>query len=306
MNPDNNHTTPDFRSGYVAIVGLPNAGKSTFLNCVLSEKLAIVTPKPQTTRDRIAGIYHTDAAQIIFLDTPGVCKNISKLNERLNKEVARALDDADLILFLVDVLRPNREAENVLAKRIARSEVPAYLVFNKIDEMHNLDELMPRQVELTELGKFENVFSISAVKGTNTERLMEAVTRAMPPGPPYFPEDQLSTANMRFLVAEMIREQVFLLTEKELPYATAVVVQSFKEPDKPGGVLSIEADVIVEKDSQKGIIIGAKGSKLKSIGKAARENIEAFTESKVFLKLFVKVRKNWTRNERYLKDMGYS
>ncbi len=306
MNPETQQAAGDFRSGYVAIVGLPNAGKSTFLNRVLSEKLAIVTPKPQTTRDRIAGIYNAQKAQIVFLDTPGVCKNASKLNERLNREVFRALDDADLILFLVDVVKPKREAENILAQRIGRFETPSFLVFNKIDKLANLDSLMPRQAELMELGKFQNAFSISAYHGTNVDRVMEAVLKAVPIGPAYFPDDQLSTANMRFLAAEMIREQVFLQTEKELPYSTAVVVQTYKEPSADNATLFIEADIIVEKDSQKGIIIGAKGSRLKEIGQAARKNIEAFTETKVFLKLFVKVRKNWTHNDRYLKDMGYA
>jgi GTPase len=306
MNPETDNAGSTFRSGYVAIIGLPNAGKSTFLNHILSETLAIVTPKPQTTRDRITGIYHTDQAQVIFLDTPGLCRSASKLNERLNREVFRALGDADLILFLVDVLRSNSEAEDLLATRIARSGTPAFLVFNKIDKLANIETLMPRQVELMEAGRFETAFSISATKGTNVDRLMDAVLAAMPFGPAYYPDDQISTANMRFLAAEMIRRQVFLFTEKELPYATAVTVQNYTEPKTADDLLFIEADIVVEKDSQKGIIIGAKGSMLKKIGQAARVEIEEFTETKVFLKLFVKVRKNWTHNENFLKDLGYT
>jgi len=306
MNPETDNANPNFRSGYVAIIGLPNVGKSTFLNRILLEKLAIVTPKPQTTRDRITGIYHTEEAQVIFLDTPGLCRNAGKLNKHLNREVFRALGDADLILFLIDVLKPNPEAEDLLAKRIARSNSTAFLDFNKIDKLANLDVLMPRQIELMEVGRFESVFSISAEKGTNVERLMDAVMAAMPFGPAYYPKDQISTENMRFLAAEMIRRQVFLFTEKELPYATAVTVQNYTEPKSEGDLLFIEADIIVEKDSQKGIIIGAKGSMLKKIGQAARLEIEEFTETKVFLKLFVKVRKNWTHNENYLKDLGYA
>ncbi len=306
MNPETDSADSTFRSGYVAIIGLPNAGKSTLLNHILSETLAIVTPKPQTTRDRITGIYHTEEAQVIFLDTPGLCRSASKLNERLNREVFRALGDADLILFLVDVLKSNPEAEDLLATRISRSGTPALLVFNKIDKLANIETLMPRQVELMEAGRFENAFSISAEKGTNVDRLMDVVLAAMPFGPAYYPEDQISTENMRFLAAEMIRRQVFLFTEKELPYATAVTIQNYTEPKAAGDLLFIEADIVVEKDSQKGIIIGAKGSMLKKIGQAARLEIEEFTETKVFLKLFVKVRKNWTHNENFLKDLGYT
>lgn len=305
MSLMSNALPTNFRSGYVSITGLPNVGKSTFLNRAVDEPLAIVTPKPQTTRNRILGIHHGEGVQIVFIDTPGVCRELSRLNRYLNKEVFRALGEADLVLFMVDAVAPPSEAETLLAGKIAGSKKPAILLFNKIDALRDKGSLLERQAALSEVADFREVLSVSALKDKDVKGVLKALARLLPAGPPFFGEDEYTTADMRFLVSEMIREQVFRQTSREIPYSTAVVVRTYREPEEGSELLRIEADIVVEKNSQKGIIIGAGAKRLKGIGQSARRSIEAFTGSKVFLALFVKVRKNWTRNEAAMKDLGY-
>ncbi|MCB9489465.1 MAG: GTPase Era [Deltaproteobacteria bacterium] len=296
----------NFSSGYVVITGLPNVGKSTLLNQILHERLAIVTPKPQTTRNRILGIHNTETAQAIFVDTPGVCDEINELNKYLNKEIARALADADVVLFVVDARTPPTEAEVALAEKIASTGKPALLALNKVDAVPDKGTLLPRIEEYKDLCPFVEVFPISAMGGENVPELVEKMVALLPSGPPYYARDDLTTANMRFLVAEMIREQVFLKTQKEIPYSTAVVIDEYLEPASRDDLTRIHATIHVERDSQKGIIIGAKGSMLGEIGRAAREKIERFIDGRVFLKLHVKVSKNWSRDKKSLDHLGYN
>ncbi len=297
-------TSPSFRSGYAAVAGLPNVGKSTFVNAAIGERIAIVTSKPQTTRRRLMGILHRDDAQIIFTDTPGLCVDAKALHRFLNLEIDRAFADADVVIAIFESCVSDAEQESRVVEKIRLASKPALLVVNKIDTARNKALLLPRIADLSAAAKFDEVFCVSALKGEGVAQVIEAAIARLPIGPAYYPEDDLTTADMRFLAAEMIREQIFLQTGKEIPYSTAVVVNTYREPagDRP---IYIEAEIVVEREGQKGIVIGAKGSKLRDIGTAARENLEAFVGHPIYLELFVKVRANWSRDERMLQRLGY-
>ena len=293
----------DFKSGFVTIAGPPNAGKSTLLNRLLGEKISITSKKPQTTRNRILGVLHRPAAQLIFYDTPGVFQAKDKLNIRIVDEALAAVGDADLILTVVDAAYADPNAERFLIKRIQRQTRPVILALNKIDrvEKSTLLELIDKW---SGIHTFEAVVPISAKDGTQVEELIDAMESVLPQGPPYFPEDTLTDVPERFIVAELIREQVFRLTGEEIPYATAVTVESFKE-EKSGRLIKIDANIHLERDSQKGIIIGKNGSKLKQIGTRSREQIQRLLGTKVYLKLFVKIQKNWRKDTRAIRRFGY-
>ncbi len=302
MNDINDPYT-DFKSGYVSIVGAPNAGKSTLLNRMLGKKISITSKKPQTTRNRILGVLHRTKSQMVFFDTPGVFQAQDKLNVRIVDTALSALGDADLVLVVVDVSRPDPNAERYLVKRLKGQTRPVVLAMNKIDliEKSGLLEII---VKWSSVYGFKDVVPISAQHGTQVEDLITAMEKILPNGPPFFPEDTLTDVSERFIVAELIREQVFRMTGEEIPYATAVTVDTFKGK-KEGRLISIEATIHLERDSQKGIVIGKHGSKLKQIGTRSREQIEQQLGTKVFLKLFVRIQKNWRKDTKAIRRFGY-
>lgn len=291
-----------FKSGYVSIIGEPNVGKSTLLNAMMGEKLAIVTPKPQTTRNRITGILTTDSHQIIFLDTPGVLTPKYRLHDQMVKAAYSAITDADLVLYMIDVSRLNSGIEEKILDQLKKAAQQVILVINKIDLIPN-PSLLPIIASHQEKFPFLELIPISATTGNGIPQLHESILKYLPEGPPYFPPDQLSDLTERFFVSETIREKIFLRTNQEIPYASSVVVEEFKE--RPNGKIYISAMLYVERQSQKGILVGKGGRTIKRIGQLARAEIEQFLETTVFLDLRVSVKVDWRRDERKLKDMGY-
>ena len=300
---DSNEQHADFKSGFVSILGAPNAGKSTLLNRMLGEKISITSKKPQTTRNRILGVLHRTKSQMVFFDTPGVFQAKDKLNVRIVDTALTALGDADLILVVVDISSPDPNAERYLVKRLKSQTQPVVLAMNKIDliEKSGLLEIIAKW---SSVYGFKDVVPISAQHGTQVEDLITAMEKILPNGPPFFPEDTLTDVSERFIVAELIREQVFRMTGEEIPYATAVTVDTFKAK-KEGRLISIEATIHLERDSQKGIVIGKHGGKLKQIGTRSREQIEQLLGTKVFLKLFVRIQKNWRKDTKAIRRFGY-
>ena len=298
-----NNLTPPFKSGFVAIAGAPNVGKSTLLNRMLGEKISITSKKPQTTRNRILGVMHRPAAQLIFMDTPGMHLSENLLNVRIVETALSTLSDADILLILIDVANPDPVSEKFVVGKLTEIKRPVILALNKIDLLNKRD-LLAIIDHWAKVYSFKAIVPISATRGTQVDTLIEALLKQLPKGPPYFPEDTLTDLPERFIAAEMIREKVFRLTGEEIPYATAVTVDAFTE-EKKGALVRIHATIHMERDSQKGIVIGKKGAKLKQIGQASREAIERFLGTKVFLKLFVRVQKNWSKDSRSLRKLGY-
>jgi len=300
---DSNEQYADFKSGYVSILGAPNAGKSTLLNRMLGEKISITSKKPQTTRNRILGVLHRSKSQMVFFDTPGVFQAKDKLNVRIVDAALAALGDADLVLVVVDVSQPDPNAERYLIKKLKSQNRPVILALNKIDLIKKSAMLEIIEKWSTEHG-FKVVVPISARHGTQVDDLIATMEKILPAGPPFFPEDTLTDLSERFIVAELVREQVFRMTGEEIPYATAVTVDTFKEK-KQGRLISIEATIHLERSSQKGIVIGKNGAKLKQIGTRSREQIEQLLGTKVFLKLFVRIQKNWRKDTKAIRRFGY-
>ena len=295
------------KSGMVAIVGPPNAGKSTLMNSFLGQKISIVTPKPQTTRNRIAGIVNERDHQIVFLDTPGLHKSRETLNTEMVKVAMDSLLEVDLVLFLVDVSLPlpekmKEEKREELTSYFQQIKSPAIMVLNKIDQIDR-KLILPMIDAYAQLFPFKAVIPISALSGDGVEELKREILALLPMGPRLFPEDIPTDVTERFLCGEIIREKVFLLTGQEIPYSTAVLIESFKE-DESKNLITIHATIVVERNSQKGIVIGKGGEKLKSIGTSARKDIEQLLGGRVLLKLWVKVHKNWSQDKRFLKEIG--
>jgi GTP-binding protein Era len=291
----------DTQSGFVGIIGAPNAGKSTLLNQVLGQKISITSKKPQTTRDRILGIINRPLSQIIFVDTPGIHKSTNLLNRRIIDQAMMALEDVDIILFMVDAANRNYSAEKLIISQLNKSTKPVVLALNKIDLtkkalIYNLVE------EFQKLYDFKAIIPISAKKNLQIKNLLEEVEILLPKGHRLFPEDTFTDVSEKFMVKEIIREKVFRMTGMEIPYSSAVTVDSFAVERK---LIVIHASIHVVRDSQKGIIIGKKGSMLSKIGSRARKDIEQMTGQKVLLKLFVKVTKNWIGNAKMLNEFGY-
>ena len=286
------------RSGFVTIIGRPNAGKSTLLNSLVGEKLAIVTHKAQTTRSRITGIVNVKrqgkrpASQIVFVDTPGVHKPEDQLNKRMMQEVYDSLEGCDLILLIVDVTQKFGTGDEFVLEIVKRAAVKTFLLLNKID-LFEKTKLLPVIEDWTKRYEFAQIIPISAEKGLGKEELLTSVANALPEGPKYFPEDQITDQPERFIVAELIREQILINTAQEVPYASGVLIEKFEEGKK---LSRISAVIFVERDGQKAIIIGKQGSMLKHIGTRARQQIERILGVKVFLELFVKVREGWRDN----------
>jgi len=296
----------NFRSGYVSIIGAPNVGKSTLLNTILGQKLAIVTPKPQTTRNQIRGIVTTDTHQMVFVDTPGLMDPKYRLQSEMVRTAYGALRDADVVLFVIDVAHPNGEIEDTIIERLPRAKVTkTILVLNKVDIVDKLT-LLPIFEDFSEKFEFDDMIPISAKTGDGVSVLLEQVSSYLPPGPLYFPEDQLSDLPERFFISETVREKIMLITQREVPYASAVVVEEFEKRQRRNAeeIIYIRAIVYTEKQTQKQIIIGKGGKLIKRIGELARLDIEKFLDASVYLELYVTVKADWRRDVRKLKELG--
>ncbi|MCK5836677.1 MAG: GTPase Era [Desulfobacula sp.] len=290
-----------FRSGFVGIIGAPNAGKSTLLNQVLGQKISITSSKPQTTRDRILGIVNRPLSQIVLVDTPGIHKSTTLLNKRIVGQAMLALEDVDVILFMVDVAARNYSVEKLILSQLKKKPKPIVLALNKIDLVDKA-KVYALVEEFQKLHDFNAIVPVSARRDIQVTALLQQVEALLPPGPRLFPEETFTDVSEKFMVKEMIREKVFRLTGMEIPYSSAVTVDSFVVEKK---LIVIHASIHVIRDSQKGIIIGKKGAMLSKIGSAARKDIERMTGQKVLLKLFVKVTKDWIDNGRMLNEFGY-
>lgn len=297
-----NETYANFRSGYVAILGAPNVGKSTLLNRMLGQKISITSKKPQTTRNRIIGIVHRPDTQIVVIDTPGIHHARNILNVRIVEVALAVLKDADLVLFVIDAANRDQVSEEILISKLHNQPRPVLLVLNKIDLIGRakLLQLISRWAQLF---NFVDIVPVSAKLGHQVEDLVSAIARHLPSGQPFFPEDALTDVPEQFLVSELIREKVIRLTGQEVPHAVAVTIDSFQRSETKR-MVNIEACIHVERNTQKGIIIGKGGSRLKMIGVSARKEIEQMVETKVFLKLFVRVQKNWRKDTRALRKFG--
>jgi GTP-binding protein Era len=299
---DENATRP-FRSGFVAILGAPNAGKSTLLNRMLGQKISITSKKPQTTRNRILGVVHRTSSQMVILDTPGIHRAKHPLNTRIVDAALSTLSEADLVLLVMDAQTPDESSERLLLEKLAQQRLPVLMALNKIDQVKR-PLCWLRSNAGPALIRFQLWCPSVQKSGEQVDRLMDAMEVTLPTGPPFFPPESLTDLPTRFIAAEIVREKAFRLTGQEIPYALAVTIDSFKE-ERNGSLVRIHATIHVERDSQKGIVIGRQGAKLRQIGEAARQEIEVLLGTRVFLKLFVRVQKNWTRDTRALRKFGY-
>jgi GTP-binding protein Era len=287
----------EFRSGVVPIIGRPNVGKSTLLNRLVGEKIAIVSPKPQTTWSRITGVKTLPDAQVLFVDTPGIHDVPSKLNRAMLLAAKGALHDADVVLHMVEAPHPFPEEERLIWELLEGIATPVILVINKID-VRGMDTVSVQSLPFS----YAKVMLISALLGTGVDLLTDEIIARLPSGPPYYPEEAVTDQTERFMAREIIREKIFLLTRQEIPYSSAVVVEEFKE--REDGMILIRAAINVEKESQKGILIGKGGKKLKEIGSQARREIEQLLGCRVYLELWVKVQKDWTKKDHDLREFG--
>jgi GTP-binding protein Era len=288
-----------FTSGFISIVGRPNVGKSTLLNALLGEKIAIISDKPQTTRNRILGIVNRPGSQLVFMDTPGIHKPIHKMNEYMVQTALRTYNEVDVILLLVEATTPPGSGDQFIIETLKKVKTPVLLLINKIDLIEK-ERLLPLMNEYSNLYSFAEIIPISALRN-DLSGLLDAILQRLPQGPQYFPDDQLTDQPERFIVAELVREKIFEMTKEEIPYSTAVVIEEMKEEAE---MTRIHATIIVERDSQKGIVIGKGGAMLKQIGTLARQDAEKLLGTKIFLKLYVKVKKGWREDERLLKNFG--
>ncbi|MDF2925483.1 MAG: era [Paenibacillaceae bacterium] len=291
-----------FKSGFVSIIGRPNVGKSTLLNRVIGQKVAIMSDKPQTTRNKIHGVYTTDKSQIVFLDTPGIHKPQSKLGNYMMKVAESTLNEVDAILFLVDVSEGIGGGDRYIIERLKTVKTPVILVLNKIDTVKP-DDLLPIIVQYKDLYNFAEIVPVSAKQGNNVNVLLEQTEKYLNEGPMYYPADQVTDHPEQFVCAELVREKILQLTREEIPHSIAVTIEQMKVEEN--GVVHISAVIFVERDSQKGIVIGKNGALLKEIGRLARMDIERLLGSKCFLELWVKVKKDWRNQDRVLKDLGF-
>ncbi|MGY3765172.1 GTPase Era [Vagococcus vulneris] len=294
--------TENFKSGFVAIVGRPNVGKSTLLNRIVAQKIAIMSDKAQTTRNKIQGVYTTDNAQLVFIDTPGIHKPKSKLGDFMVETAYSALREVDVVLFMVSADQPRGGGDDFIIERLKKVDAPVYLVINKIDTVHP-DKLLPIIDDYRQQFDFTEIIPISATEGNNVPNLLNVLVDHMPEGPQYYPADMVTDHPEYFIVSELIREKVLQLTEQEIPHSVAVVTESMQRD--PYDKVHIQATIIVERDSQKGIIIGKGGKMLKEIGTRSRKDIENLLGNKVFLELWVKVQKNWRDKRKDLQNFGY-
>lgn len=295
---------PTSRAGFVALVGQPNVGKSTLLNRLVAEKMAIVSPRPQTTRTRITGIRNLPHAQVVFVDTPGLGPGEGLLGGLMRRAAERALEDVDLVCLVVDATREPGRIDDGLIARLRRGSAPVFCCLNKVDLVEPKARLLPLMAAYGEMYPFAEMVPVSAEHGTSCDRLLALIVAALPERPAFFPPDTLTDQPETFFAAEMIREKIFRLTHEEVPYACAVRVEELVERTAPP-CLYIRGSIFVEQESQKGILIGRGGGMLKRIGTAARRELEAFFGIKVFLELHVQVRHNWRKDDRALREFGF-
>ncbi|MFD0586741.1 GTPase Era [Paenibacillus sp. GCM10027627] len=299
---NNDRSGKGFRSGFVAIIGRPNVGKSTLMNHLIGQKIAIMSDKPQTTRNKIHGVYTTNDTQIVFLDTPGIHKPQSKLGNYMMQTAESALKEVEAALFLIDASEGLGGGDRFIIEQLKKVKTPVFLVMNKIDKVEP-EKLLPMITQYNELHDFAEIVPISALQGNNVNTLLEQLSRYLPEGPQYYPADQITDHPEQFVCAELIREKILHMTREEVPHSIAVAIEDMKV--KENGVVYIGAVIFVERDSQKGIVIGKRGEFLKEVGKQARKDIEALLGSRIFLELWVKVKKDWRNQDRVLKDLGF-
>lgn len=295
-----------FRSGFIAVIGRPNVGKSTFINYVLGRKISIISAKPQTTRNQIRAIHTTEDVQMIFVDTPGIHKPHHALGGYMNQQALSTLKEVDVVLLVVDATQDFGKGDQFVAEELNKIETPVILVFNKLDLIKDKPRLMESVLKFQESHAFQDIFYISAQNGENVDKLLEKITTYLEEGPMYYPQDQKSDYPEVFIISEMIREKVLLLTKEEVPHSVAVVVEQIKEDEENPDLVHIHATIFVERSSQKKIIIGNGGSMIKKIGTLARKEIVMILGSKVYLELWVKVEEDWRNKKAQLRRMGYS
>ncbi len=295
------HNEKTFHSGYVAIIGRPNVGKSTLLNTILGEKISIVTSKAQTTRNRILGIKNLPDAQIIFIDTPGIHKPMHKLGETMVRSAIEALDEVDIILFMSEPSEP-KKGDRMIIDMLGKINKPVFLIINKVDTVKKND-LLPVINIFSKLYQFAEIIPISALKKDGTDLVLEKIVKYIPEGPKFYPDDVITDQIERFIASEIVREKLIELTEEEVPHSIAVEVTKWEE--RKDGLISIRCNIYVERESQKAIIIGKGGTKLKEAGSRARQDMERLFNTKIFLELWVKVKKNWRNDLKILKELGY-
>lgn len=291
-----------FKSGFVTLVGRTNVGKSTLLNKLVGQKIAIMSDKPQTTRNKILCVLNKEGAQVVLLDTPGFHKPKHRLGERLVQVALRTLKEVDAIMFLVEAGQPPGPGDSFIIRQFEGLTTPVLLIINKVDLVRR-EELLPLIDQYRKLYNFSEIIPVSALTGENLSRLIETVTEYLPAGPKYFPEGMLTDRPESFIMAELIREKILSLTEQEVPHSAAVVIEELEE--RPNNVVAVRAMIYTERDSQKAILIGKGGHMLKKIGQLAREEMESLLGSKIFLELWVKVRPGWRNKESQLKNLGY-
>ncbi|VDH01492.1 Bex protein [Lysinibacillus sphaericus] len=292
-----------FKSGFVSIIGRPNVGKSTFLNRVVGQKIAIMSDKPQTTRNKVQGVVTGDSSQIVFIDTPGIHKPKHKLGDFMVKSAKNTLKEVDVIMFMVNANEKIGPGDRFVIEMLKNSDTPVFLVINKIDLVHP-DDLLGIITSYVDEYDFAEIVPLSALNGNNVDRLMETINKYLPKGPKYYPDDQVTDHPERFIISELIREKVLHLTREEVPHSIAVVIEKIAR-DEDKNIVNVMATIIVDRDSQKGIVIGKQGALLKQIGTKARRDIEMLLGSKVFLELWVKVQKDWRNKPGQLKEFGF-
>ncbi|MGE7885897.1 GTPase Era [Bacillus cereus] len=291
-----------YKSGFVSIIGRPNVGKSTFLNRIIGQKIAIMSDKPQTTRNKIQGVYTENDSQVIFIDTPGIHKPKHKLGDFMVKMAQTTLKEVDIVLFMVNAVEGFGRGEEFIIEKLRETKQPVFLVINKIDQLHP-EQLLELIDQYRKLHDFAEIVPISALDGNNVDALIGTIKKYLPEGPQYYPDNQVTDHPERFIIAELIREKVLHLTREEVPHSVAVVIDAIQK--REGGAVYINATIVVERASQKGIIIGKQGKMLKEVGKRARFDIEALLGSKVFLEVWVKVQKDWRNKLSQLRDLGF-
>lgn len=298
-----NNTEKGYKSGFVSIIGRPNVGKSTFLNRVIGQKIAIMSDKPQTTRNKIQGVYTTNDSQIVFIDTPGIHKPKHKLGDFMMKVAQNTLKEVDVVLFMINAEEGYGRGDEFIIEKLQHTKTPVFLIINKIDQIHP-DQLLPLIDQYRAFYPFKEIIPISALQGNNIDTLLGQIQSYLPAGPQYYPADQVTDHPERFIISELIREKVLHLTREEIPHSVAVVIDAIERRDNNQAIY-VNATVIVERDSQKGIVIGKQGKMLKEVGQRARVDIEALLGTKVFLELWVKVQKDWRNKMTQLRDFGF-